>query len=271
MPIKLNIDIGEFKLKDAFLWDFHETHLTPANFASILCSDLNLSTSPFQQLIEDAINEQLAHFHSIHSEVKQCETVFLQNEKGLDVKIPVKLDFLLGRYHFQDSFDWDPNSEITPEEFAATLAADFGLGGEFAVIIAHSIREQLFHFMEQKLEIVPYLMHKERSSSSMKEIYRLLKANSTKNEYLNIISPLRSNSDELFEAFRDPSDLMDRSAQADYVPTLSYLSAQEFESILIKEEAQNRVSRRRRDGPRRSDRSRMTRFSSANSANSTRN
>ncbi len=43
-----------------------------------------------------------------------------------------------------DQFEWDlSNSQNSPEEFAAKLCADLGLGGEFVTTIAYSIRGQL--------------------------------------------------------------------------------------------------------------------------------
>ena len=40
---------------------------------------------------------------------------------------------------------------MTPEAFAKQLAADIGVGGEFAPLIAHNIREQLLRFKKERL------------------------------------------------------------------------------------------------------------------------
>ncbi|KAI0237843.1 Chromatin structure remodeling complex protein sfh1 [Massospora cicadina] len=140
-----------------------------------------------------------------------------------------------------DAFDWDPSSDTTPEEFASILAADLGLGGEFIVIISHSIREQLLQFFEQKLEILPYLTHRGRASTSMNEIYNLLKATNSKNSYLNMIIPRRGGSEaSSFEPFRNPKNIMEVGNSLQFCPSLKYLNDREFEMRLIKEESNTR-------------------------------
>lgn len=107
--------------------------------------------------------------------------------------------------------------------------------------ISHSIREQLLKFSEQKLEVLPYLRHRERSSSAMKEIYRLLKSNASKNNYLNMIVPDRSNNEPAPpEPFRDPRELMEKGSVAQFCPSVKFLDDREFETRLIKEESSSR-------------------------------
>ena len=46
-----------------------------------------------------------------------------------------------------DQFEWDLNNkDFTPEQFARSLCAELGLGYEFIVLIAHSIREQIYFY-----------------------------------------------------------------------------------------------------------------------------
>jgi hypothetical protein len=47
------------------------------------------------------------------------------------------LDINVGKVHLRDKFEWDLCSEITPEQFAETLAGDLSLGGEFISLISH--------------------------------------------------------------------------------------------------------------------------------------
>ncbi|KAJ9050029.1 Chromatin structure remodeling complex protein sfh1 [Entomophthora muscae] len=257
VPIRLEIDLGEYRLKDTFLWNLHETLITPSKFAEILCSDLNLPTAQYQTMIEDSIIEQLNRFQEIHLQISSSSSIFQEKEQDHDIKVSIELDFLLGRYHFKDAFEWDPSSDTTPEEFATILAADLGLGGEFVAVISHSIREQLLKFSEQKLEVLPYLRHRDRSSSSMKEIYRLLKSNSSKNSYLNMIIPNRGNNDSSTpQSFRDPKEIMEKGNAVQFCPTLKYLDDRELEIKLVKEETTTRTVRRRRDAPRRGERPR---------------
>ena len=57
---------------------------------------------------------------------------------------PPQLNIHVGNISLVDQFEWDiSNPRNSPEEFARTLCADQGLGGEFVTTIAYSIRGQL--------------------------------------------------------------------------------------------------------------------------------
>lgn len=45
--------------------------------------------------------------------------------------------------HLTDCFEWDLQSDVTPEQFAEIYAADLGLNGEFKTAITHDMREQI--------------------------------------------------------------------------------------------------------------------------------
>jgi SWI/SNF-related matrix-associated actin-dependent regulator of chromatin subfamily B protein 1 len=56
----------------------------------------------------------------------------------------IKLDIRIDDIVLTDQFEWDiNNSNNSPEIFAKTLCADLGLGSEFILPIAHSIKEQI--------------------------------------------------------------------------------------------------------------------------------
>ena len=42
-----------------------------------------------------------------------------------------QLDIISGVMHLTDCFEWDIQSDITPEQFAEVYASDLGLNGEF--------------------------------------------------------------------------------------------------------------------------------------------
>jgi SWI/SNF-related matrix-associated actin-dependent regulator of chromatin subfamily B protein 1 len=44
----------------------------------------------------------------------------------------LQVDILVGMQNLVDSFEWDLNSSVTPEEFAASHVKELGLSGEFA-------------------------------------------------------------------------------------------------------------------------------------------
>ncbi|KAK4684761.1 SWI/SNF-related matrix-associated actin-dependent regulator of chromatin subfamily B member 1, partial [Tremellales sp. Uapishka_1] len=60
-----------------------------------------------------------------------------------ELRITIKVDIIVGTQNLSDSFEWDLNSSVTPEEFAASYVKDLGLNGEFATALAHDIHEQI--------------------------------------------------------------------------------------------------------------------------------
>lgn len=50
----------------------------------------------------------------------------------------------IGNIVLRDQFEWDINNpNNSPEDFAESLCSDLGLGAEFMLPVAHSIREQI--------------------------------------------------------------------------------------------------------------------------------
>ena len=43
-----------------------------------------------------------------------------------------QVDIIVATQNLSDTFEWDLNSSITPEEFAHSYVAELGLSGEFA-------------------------------------------------------------------------------------------------------------------------------------------
>ena len=73
IPIRLDIEHGELKLRDVFTWNLRDPHMTADVFALTLCDDLQLPENPFRREIAGLITEQLedarksstaAHVHS---------------------------------------------------------------------------------------------------------------------------------------------------------------------------------------------------------------
>jgi SWI/SNF-related matrix-associated actin-dependent regulator of chromatin subfamily B protein 1 len=52
-------------------------------------------------------------------------------EYGEDLRLLIKIDIMVGNQNLSDTFEWDINSEVTPEEFAASYCRELGLSGEF--------------------------------------------------------------------------------------------------------------------------------------------
>ncbi|KAI9499525.1 hypothetical protein BDB00DRAFT_866398 [Zychaea mexicana] len=136
VPIRLDIDLDEVKLRDAFLWNMNEQFLSPEKFAELLCEDLELPVVKFVPLIAESIRTQVMDFEAVHE-------VELPSES---IRVVINLDLQIGKINLRDRFEWDLNntSDNAPEVFSKQLAAEAGLGGEYVPIIAHAIREQLY-------------------------------------------------------------------------------------------------------------------------------
>ncbi|KAF9994493.1 Chromatin structure remodeling complex protein sfh1 [Modicella reniformis] len=141
VPIRLEIDTDEFRLRDTFTWNVNEHLLTPEQFAEILCDDLDLNVSKFVPEIAQSLRSQIAEFEPVAE-------VPVPNEGS---RIVIQLDLHVGGVNLRDRFEWDVGSELTPEEFAKVLAADLGVGGEFVSMIAHEIHEQIYRFKQDRL------------------------------------------------------------------------------------------------------------------------
>ncbi|KAF8930956.1 hypothetical protein BGZ58_007925 [Dissophora ornata] len=141
VPIRLEIDADEVRLRDAFTWNVNEQLMTPEQFAEILCDDLDLSVAKFVPEIAQSIRNQIAEFEPIVE-------VQVPHEGS---RVVIQLDLHVGGINLRDRFEWDVGSDLTPEEFSKQLAADLGIGGEFVSMIAHEIHEQLYRFKQDRL------------------------------------------------------------------------------------------------------------------------
>lgn len=48
-----------------------------------------------------------------------------------ELRLLIKVEILIGNQNLTDTFEWDLNSEVTPEEFALSYCTELGLSGEF--------------------------------------------------------------------------------------------------------------------------------------------
>ncbi|KAJ1547517.1 SWI SNF, matrix associated, actin dependent regulator of chromatin, sub b, member 1, partial [Nowakowskiella sp. JEL0078] len=163
VPIRVNLDLDGFKLRDGFMWNVNETLFTPEKLAEQFCDDMNLPLKSFSGPIANTIRTQIAEYSSMvellginidpkelqeNSEMlskKKPETFQLIPE---DTRVIIRLDINIGTESISDQFEWELSSTniTTPEEFARILVADLGLGLEFVTLISHSIHEQLHRY-----------------------------------------------------------------------------------------------------------------------------
>lgn len=65
VPIRLDIDTDDYRLRDTFTWNVNEQLMTPESFAEILCDDLDLPTAKFVPEIAQSIRNQIAEFEPV--------------------------------------------------------------------------------------------------------------------------------------------------------------------------------------------------------------
>ncbi|KAI9145564.1 hypothetical protein BKA69DRAFT_1035133 [Paraphysoderma sedebokerense] len=145
VPIKLEVDLDGYKLKDSITWNLKDNLITPEKFAEIMCVDMDLSVSKFGPIIALSIRQQLEEYAASVGEIGSIVA------DGEDARIVINLDLQLGRIQFRDRFEWDLTSSLTPEEFAKVICADLNISGEFHSAIATAIREQILKYTKDRL------------------------------------------------------------------------------------------------------------------------
>lgn len=134
VPIRLAFDVEHYKVVDFFLWNVHETSLTPEQFAIMTCQELELPVG-YTSNIVNAIKTQLSDFAELAS-------IKIPEDAGLHVVINISVN--LDKRLLEDKFEWDlSTTELSPAEFARTVVADLGLDREFFPAITHAIYEQI--------------------------------------------------------------------------------------------------------------------------------
>ncbi|ORY99902.1 hypothetical protein BCR43DRAFT_126413 [Syncephalastrum racemosum] len=173
VPIRIDIEVDGYVVRDTFTWNLNEILITPEQFAEVMCEDLRLPTSTFTPLITQAIRQQVEDYYlhassmvtqndtctEQHEDVEQVMQLFQKPNGGstplpqeatlteptqAELRLVIKLDITVGNQALVDQFEWDINCrQNSPERFAHVLVTELGLGGEFKSAIAHSIREQV--------------------------------------------------------------------------------------------------------------------------------
>ena len=148
VPVRLDVDWEKIKLRDTFTWNLHERLIPGELFAAQLLEDMDLHL-PAHQPVFDLIMQQF------HEQLNDFYPFVFSDEDALDPELPysawkndemrilVKLNITIGQHTLVDQFEWEINNPMnSPEEFAASMAKDLALSGEFTTAIAHCIREQ---------------------------------------------------------------------------------------------------------------------------------
>ncbi|OTA99182.1 hypothetical protein M426DRAFT_325378 [Hypoxylon sp. CI-4A] len=148
VPVRLDVDWDKIKLRDTFTWNLHERIIGAELFAAHLVEDMGLKAPEDRPVFDQVV-------HQMHEQLNDFYPFVFSDEDALDPELPysawkndemrilVKLNITIGQHTLVDQFEWEINNPLnSPEEFAASMAKDLALSGEFTTAIAHCIREQ---------------------------------------------------------------------------------------------------------------------------------
>ncbi|KAJ1726195.1 Chromatin structure remodeling complex protein sfh1 [Coemansia biformis] len=138
VPIRLELEVGDYRMHDAFVWNANERVVTPEQFAAIYCADLALPAAGrvgAQEYIAQLIRQQVAEH------VATNDVAF----SGEELRVNIDLEVQVGPLVLRDRIEWDIAEPLgsRPEEFARCLCRELGLGGEYPPLVAHRIREEV--------------------------------------------------------------------------------------------------------------------------------
>lgn len=148
VPLRLEVEWDKVRLRDTFTWNLHERVLAVELFAAQLVEDMGLKPPASQPVYDQVVHqmrEQLNDFYPFaFSEEDSLDPELPYSAyKNDEMRILIKLNITIGQHTLVDQFEWDLNNPSnSPEEFAASMACDLSLSGEFTTAIAHCIREQ---------------------------------------------------------------------------------------------------------------------------------
>eukprot|EP01119_Soliformovum_irregulare_P008852 TRINITY_DN21952_c0_g1_i2.p1 TRINITY_DN21952_c0_g1~~TRINITY_DN21952_c0_g1_i2.p1 ORF type:complete len:181 (-),score=20.25 TRINITY_DN21952_c0_g1_i2:47-589(-) len=158
VPIRVNVSTDHGRVQDAFTWNLSESRMTPEQFSSRFCKEMDFDER-IEQEIAASIAKQIDDFKELKRRTHLDENIFL-----------IRIDLTINGISLYDQFEWDISSPLNnPESFSRSLCADMGLSREFETAIAHCIREQIYFYeralSENKAKSVEYY-HPGASSST---------------------------------------------------------------------------------------------------------
>ncbi|KAK4668559.1 SWI/SNF chromatin-remodeling complex subunit [Podospora pseudoanserina] len=149
VPVRIDVDYDKIKLRDTFTFNLYERLVSVEHFAAELVEDMGLEpplAKPVYDQVVAQMTEQLQDFFPfVHSEEEALDPELPYSAyKNDEMRILIKLNITIGAHTLVDQFEWELNNPLnSPEEFAACMARDLSLSGEFTTAIAHCIREQV--------------------------------------------------------------------------------------------------------------------------------
>ena len=173
VPIRVEFETETHRVRDCFVWNLHESLVTPEEFARTFVADLDLPATPWADTVAAQIRAQLEDQDGVGSmelavdgggdggdEVPECRVIlsvrlrFRSSHKifRFTQTYTSQIDVQVDNHHLLDHIEWDLRSGLTPEEFTHQLCLDLGLAGEAEPLIAHAIHEELMRHRKDAIE-----------------------------------------------------------------------------------------------------------------------
>ncbi|KAG9286407.1 hypothetical protein G9A89_014573 [Geosiphon pyriformis] len=161
VPIRLEVDLDGYKLRDTFTWNMNETAIIPEHFAEVLCDDMHFPSASFVPAIAKQIRDQVQGYYlhpavtaiSVpplnHSEespkpftskpnpktkLENANDDSLETKEMMEVdekvenigddgelRILIKIDVTVGNISLVDQFEWDINCQKNDPELFAEI------------------------------------------------------------------------------------------------------------------------------------------------------
>ncbi|ORX65492.1 SNF5-domain-containing protein, partial [Linderina pennispora] len=147
VPIRIELEVGDFRLHDVFVWNAKERIITPEQFAAIYCADLALPA-------DGKASAQVHIAQLIRQQVAEYVTVDSADVSAIELRVVLNLEIQIGSHVLRDRVEWDilEPLDTKPEEFAKCLCRDLGLGGEYPPLVAHRVREEIARLQKELIE-----------------------------------------------------------------------------------------------------------------------
>ncbi|KAF9026518.1 SNF5-domain-containing protein [Hymenopellis radicata] len=149
VPIRVEFETDTLRVRDCFVWNMHESAITPEAFARTFCNDVDLPIVPWVETIAAQIRAQLEE--AVDYSMFETEEEYEERREG-ECRVILSIDVQIGTYHLSDHIEWDLLSPLTPEAFTTQLCGELGLSGEAHPLIAHAIHEELTRHKKDAVE-----------------------------------------------------------------------------------------------------------------------
>ncbi|KAJ1935523.1 Chromatin structure remodeling complex protein sfh1 [Linderina macrospora] len=148
VPIRIELEVGDFRLHDVFVWNAKEPIVTPEHFAAIYCADIALPA-------DGKASAQIHIAQLIRQQVAEYVTVDSADVSASELRVMLNLEIQIGAHVLRDRVEWDILEPLgaKPEEFAKSLCRDLGLGGEYPPLVAHRVREEIARLQKELAEV----------------------------------------------------------------------------------------------------------------------